>query len=147
MTRILLGTVEGVRLSPEGVVVPPRLRAGLGKVYVMTRGLDGCVAVFPLSVWEELMARMNEGTSFLRGAARVFQRHLYGGASLDSLSSEGRMTVPDHLRAYAELEDEVVLVGVATRLEIWNPKRWGEEESALKERAERVSEALSEHGI
>jgi MraZ protein len=92
------------------------------------------------------MERMDR-ISFLKGAARVFQRHTYGGASLDSLSPEGRMKVPDHLRRYAQLKDEVVLVGVATRLEVWNPKRWKEEESALKEQAEQVSETLSECGI
>ena len=146
MTRILLGTVEGVRLSPEGLVVPAGLRAGLEKELVMTKGLDGCVAVFPLSVWEGLMERM-ERISFLKGAARVFQRHTYGGASLDSLSPEGRMKVPDHLRRYAQLGDEVVLVGLATRLEVWNPDRWREEEAALKERAEQVSETLGEYGI
>ena len=147
MTRILLGTVEGVRLSPEGLVVPAGLRAGLEKELVMTKGLDGCVAVFPLSVWEGFMERMEQRISFLKGAVRVFQRHIYGAASLDSLSPEGRMKVPDHLRRYAQLGDEVVLVGLATRLEVWNPDRWREEEAALKERAEQVSETLGEYGI
>ncbi len=144
---MLLGSFTGVELSEEGVIVPPPLRAGLEQGFVVTRGLDGCVAVFPLSEWDTVLQRMERGTSFLLGAARVFQRHLYGGASAGSLSSEGRMMVPGHLRRYARLGDEVVIVGVGARLEIWNSERWNEEESSIEKQAEAVSEALSQCGV
>jgi MraZ protein len=144
---MLIGTFRGVQLSVEGVLVPLPLRTGLEQGFVMTRGLDRCVAVFPLPVWEAVLERIEQGTSFLLGAARLFQRHIYGGASVDDLGSDGRMKVPEHLRIYAGLGDEVVVVGVATRLEIWNPERWSEEEANIKEQAEEVSEALSQCGI
>ena len=144
---ILLGTFEGVPLSAEGVVVPLPLRSGLEQGFVVTRGLDGCVAVFPLAAWETLLQRIERGTSFLRGAARLFQRHIYGGATVGTLDSGGLMRVPEHLRIYAKLGDRVVLVGVATRLEIWNPEGWREQESNIDEQAGEVSEALSESGI
>ncbi len=145
--RLLLGTFRDVPLSVDGFMVPLPLRPGLEQGFVMTRGLDGCLAVFPLPVWETLLQRIEGGMSFLRGAARVFQRQIYGGAAVGTLSSEGLMSVPEYLRMYAALGDEVVLVGVATRLEIWNTECWNEEEIAIKERAEEVSEALSEYGI
>jgi len=144
---MLLGTFRGVELSAEGLMVPVPLRPGLEKGFVVTRGLDGCIAVFPLPMWETLLQRMEQGTSFLRGAARLFQRHIYGGATVGTLSSEGSMSVANHLRTYAELGEEVVVVGVATRLEIWNPERWNDEESSIKKQAEEVSETLSQYGI
>ncbi|NIN68181.1 MAG: hypothetical protein GTO63_26425 [Anaerolineae bacterium] len=144
---LLLGTYEGIRLSGEGLVVPAEIRKALQPGFVMTRGLDHCVAIFPRDRWKELSDRIDHGTTFLREAARMFQRHVYGGASIGSLESDGLIEVPDHLRRYAELGDEVVLVGVATRLEIWNPQRWARQESGIEERAERFSEALSEYGI
>jgi len=147
INRMLLGTFRGVKLSVEGVTVPVPLRAGLEQGFVVTRGLDGCVAVFPLPVWETLLQRIEHGASFLRGAARLFQRHIYGGARVGTLDSGGRMGVAEDLRTYAQLGDEVVLVGVATRLEIWNPDGWSQQESTFNERAGEVSEALSESGI
>lgn len=144
---LLLGTYRGMGLSGEGLVVPAEIRKALEPGFVMTRGLDHCVAVFPHKRWDDLSDLIDPGTTFLREAARMFQRHVYGGALTGSLGSDGLMEVPDHLRRYAGLGDEVVLVGVATRLEIWNPQRWARQESSIEERAERFSEALSEYGI
>lgn len=144
---MLLGTFGGVRLSAEGLLLPHEWRPGLERGLVMTRGLDGCVAVFPLGVWEGLLERINKGTSFLREATRVFQRHTYGGATLDFLGADGMIKVPDHLRKYGQLGDEVVLVGVGSRFEIWNPERWSKVESIIEEQAKQFSEELSEYGI
>lgn len=145
--QMLLGTFRGVQLSVDGLIVPPLFRTALEQGFVMTRGLDRCVAVFPLSVWQALLQRIEQSTSFLRGAARLFHRYMYGRASVYNLGAEGLMSVPEHLRIYAELRDDVVLVGVSSRLEIWNPDRWDEEESRLEQQAEQISEALSQYGI
>lgn len=142
---MLIGTFKGVRLSSEGLVLPPGLREALEQGFVMTRGLDRCVAVFPALSWQELSQRMDRETLFLRGDVRLFQRHVYGGASTGTLASDGLMDVPDHLRRYAQLGDEVVLVGTASRLEIWNPQLWTDQESDIEERAAGISERLSEY--
>jgi MraZ protein len=55
--------------------------------------------------------------------------------------------VPDHLRRHAELNEEVVLVGVGNRVEVWNPERWGHEEYRMSERSASSSEELSELGV
>jgi MraZ protein len=66
---------------------------------------------------------------------------------VETLGPDGLASVPEHLRSYAELEDDVVLVGVGNRLEIWNPRRWSQEEWRMDERVSQVSEELSELGI
>jgi MraZ protein len=144
---MLLGTYRSLPLTGEGVLLPHHLRRGFDQDYAITRGLDGCVVVFPLSVWEALLQRIEHGTSFLKSAARLFQRHFLGGASVEALGPDGMIRVPDYLRQHAELEDEVVLVGVGNRLEIWNTKRWTHEEFRMNERSLRSSEELSELGL
>jgi MraZ protein len=144
---MLLGTSRGVPLGPEGLVLPGHLLDDLQQGCVLTRGLDRCVAVFPLAVWQELTERFESGTSFLKGAARLFERHLYGAACVESPGPEGLVKIPEELRTYAELEEEVVVVGVGSRLEIWDPRRWSQEEWRLGESATRVSEELSGLGI
>ncbi len=145
--RMLLGTFKNRRLRAGRLSVPNELRSELEEGFVMTRGLDGCVAVFPRPKWEELVQRIEEGTSFLRESARLFQRHTYGDATVGGLDSEGQMKVPKELQRYAKLQDEVVIVGIATRLEIWNPEHWKEQESTIEEQAEEASEVLSECGV
>jgi len=144
---MLLGTFKDVRLYANSLSVPTELCSELEQGFVMTRGLDGCVAVFPRPKWEELVQRIEEGTSFLRRPARLFQRHTYGGATVGNLDAEGQMSVPKELQMYAKLQDEVVIVGIATRLEIWNPRHWKEQESIIEEQAEEASEVLSECGV
>lgn len=144
---MLLGTYRGLPLTREGVLLPDHLREGFDQGYAITRGLDGCVAVFPLSVWEALLQRFGLGASFLKSAARLFQRHFLGGASIEVMRPDGMIRVPDHLRQHAGLEDEVVLVGVGDRLEIWNTERWTHEEFRMSERSLRCSEELSELGL
>jgi MraZ protein len=144
---MLLGTSKGVPLTEKGLLLPPHLREGLQQGCVITRGLDGCVVVFPADVWEALLERIEGGTSFLRAAARAFQRHLFGGASVATLDPDGLIQIPAFLRRFAELEDEVVLVGVGDRLEVWSAHRWSHEEYRVNERSLRSSEELSELGI
>jgi MraZ protein len=145
--QILLGTFKGVTLSEDRLLMPDGLLEPLEKGYVVARGVDGCVTVFPLAVWEALVERVETRLSFLKSAARIFQRQLYGGASLGVLEAGGLLRIPEHLRQYADLDEEVVLVGVGTRLEIWNPKRWSYEEFSMDERSPQSLAELSELGI
>jgi MraZ protein len=144
---MFLGTYRSVSLSKDGLVLPPALRDGLGQGYAITRGLDGCVSLFPLPTWEVLLEHVESGTSFLKAAARIFQRHLFGGASVQTLGPDGMVHVPDHLRRHAKLDQEVVLVGVGNRVEVWNPERWGHEEYRVCERSASSSDELSELGV
>jgi MraZ protein len=144
---MLIGTSKGVPLGPQGLILPGHLLDDLEQGFVLTRGLDRCVVVFPLAVWQELTERFDRGTSFLRGAARLFERHLYGAACVETPGPDGLVKIPEELRTYAELEEEVVVVGVGSRLEIWNPRRWSQEEWRMGESALRVSEELSWLGV
>ncbi|HEM61090.1 MAG TPA: cell division/cell wall cluster transcriptional repressor MraZ [Chloroflexi bacterium] len=145
--EMLLGTFKSVTLTENGLILPDDLRPDLEQGYVITRGVDGCVTVFPLTVWEGLVERVEGRLSFLTSAARLFQRLLYGGASRGRPEAGGLLPIPEYLRRYADLDGEVVLLGAGSRLEIWSPQRWSYEEFSIDERLSASLEKLSELGI
>ena len=121
------------------VAVPVRFRADLAQRAMVSKWIDGCLALFPRAAWDELAAKAaalqvtNEG-------ARVFQRFLFGAAFEIDLDRQGRLVVPAVLRQFAGLESEAVIVGSRDHLEIWSPAAW----SAFSARMDQP-ELLAEH--
>lgn len=102
------------------VVLPPIFRRALGATVVVTRGLDECIFVYSPQEWARFEKR-------LRGLAinkRDFVRFILASAEDVDLDRQGRMTLPAHLRQYAKIERDAVVVGVINRLEIWGKENW-----------------------
>jgi len=109
---------------------------------VVTRGLDKCLLLFPRQGWQELAHKVN-GLPLTLPRARWLRRLLFAGA-LDCLADdEGRITLPEELRAYARIEEELVLVGLGGYLEIWSPACWGEALARLEAEASSLAEELA----
>lgn len=102
------------------IVLPPKFRAALGNRVVVTRGLDECVAVYSPQEWTRNEKKLR-GLSVSR---RDFVRFVLASAEDIELDRQGRMTVPAHLREYAKIERDAVVVGVGSRLEIWSLQNW-----------------------
>ncbi len=102
------------------IVLPPRFRAALGNRVVVTRGLDECVAVYSPQEWTKNEKKLR-GLSVSR---RDFVRFVLASAEDIELDRQGRMTVPAHLREYAKIDRDAVVVGVGSRLEIWSLPNW-----------------------
>lgn len=102
------------------IVLPPKFRAALGNRVVVTRGLDECVAVYSPREWTKNEKKLR-GLSVSR---RDFVRFVLASAEDIELDRQGRMTVPAHLREYAKIERDAVVVGVGSRLEIWSLQNW-----------------------
>lgn len=102
------------------IVLPPRFRQALGNKVVVTRGLDECVAVYAPAEW----ARNEKKLRQLAVNRRDFVRFVFASAEEVDLDRQGRMTIPQHLRHYAKIEREAVVVGVGSRLEIWSLQNW-----------------------
>jgi MraZ protein len=105
------------------VIVPPTFRDFVEDGMVVTRGMEGCLYVFPLSAWQRIESRLTE-LPLTDPEARNFVRFFYSGAAKARLDSAGRITVPATLRSFAEVEGNVVVAGAPNRLEIWNEARW-----------------------
>lgn len=105
------------------VIVPPAFRDFVEDGMVVTRGMEGCLYVFPLAAWQRIESRLTE-LPLTDPEARNFVRFFYSGAAKAKLDSAGRITLPVTLRAFAEAEGNVVVAGAPNRLEIWNEARW-----------------------
>jgi len=105
------------------IAVPARFRAQLDGGAVVARWLDTCLAIFPMAAWEELSAKVGS-LPVTDPNARLLQRQLFSGAFETELDRQGRVLVPQGLRAFAGLEDEAMVLGSRDHAEIWAPARW-----------------------
>lgn len=105
------------------LIIPARFREELGMKFVITKGLDNCLFVYPMPGWAEMEQKLRS-LPFTRADARAFVRFFFSGATECELDRQGRILLPGNLREYAHLEKEVVVVGVSTRVEIWSRELW-----------------------
>lgn len=105
------------------VVVPPSFRDFVEDGMVLTRGMEGCLYVFPMNAWHRIEERLTDLPLTDRDA-RNFVRFFYSGASKAKLDTAGRVTLPVTLRQFADATTHVVIAGAPNRLEIWNESRW-----------------------
>lgn len=105
--------------------IPARFREELGPAFIVTRGLDNCLFLFPPTAWKLVEERL-AALPVNKAASRAFTRMLFSGASECQPDRQGRVLIPPALRAYAGLEDEreAVVVGVSQRVEVWSAIRW-----------------------
>lgn len=103
--------------------MPVKLREALGEHFVLTRGLDGCLFVYGPDEWNSLVAKLKQMT-LMKKEARDIARYFFAGAAESECDKQGRVLVPPSLRKHAELEKNVVIVGVGNRAEIWDAAKW-----------------------
>lgn len=127
------------------LAVPVRFRAELAQGAVVSKWIDGCLALFPRAAWDEL-AEKTAALPVTDQGARTFQRFLFGTAFDIELDRQGRLVVPAVLREFAGLESEVVVVGSRNHLEFWSPASW-QQYSAQMDQPEVLAEHLQGLGI
>ncbi len=110
------------------LTIPSRFRDDLaGRNVIITRGLDRCLTVYPMAVWEEIAQKVN-ALPITDPRGRALRRIFFADATDAELDRQGRVLVPDRLREYAGLEPaaEAVIVGLDRFIEVWSPQRWEE---------------------
>ncbi len=105
------------------VIFPVRLRESLGAQVVLQKGIDACLYVFPPEEWERQVERVSSLPT-TRPEARRYARFFFSQAQSERIDRQGRLTIPASFRDYAGLEREVAIVGVGSRVEIWDAARW-----------------------
>ncbi len=127
------------------LIIPAKFRADLAEGLFVTRGLDGCLFIFPPDTWEALSEKV-ANLSLVQASARLFSRMIYSGTEC-KLDKQGRILLPPPLREHADIESEVVVTGVNSRLEIWSKKRWQEQTIRMEEESGSIAEQLASLGI
>ena len=110
------------------LIIPSRFREELGDEFVVTKGLDGCLFVFPNDRWAAFEEKL-EKLPLTNKSARQFSRFFVSGATPCELDKQGRVLLPQTLRGFASLEKDVVLAGMLNRIEIWSKSKWIENSS------------------
>ena len=123
------------------LIIPSRFRESLGDAFVVTKGLDGCLFVYPNEEWAKIEETFRN-VPLTTKDARKFSRFFFAGAAICEVDKQGRILLPQILREFADLQKEVVLVGVLGRIEIWNRQRWQDANTYddMVEIAERMAE-------
>jgi MraZ protein len=123
---VFLGEFVHILDNKGRLTIPAKFRADLDAGLVLTRGIDRCLAVFPMAEWERLAQQVND-LPLMDRRARALKRLLYANASDVFPDSQGRVLIPPRLREYARLDGEVVIAGIGTTIEVWNSEAWDEE--------------------
>lgn len=107
------------------LIIPSKFRELLGDEFIVTKGLDGCLFVFPQNEWQAFEEKLRTLPLTQKGA-RQFTRFFVAGATLCELDKQGRILLPATLREFAGLDKDVVLAGMLNRIEIWSKAKWTE---------------------
>lgn len=105
------------------LIIPTKFREILGDEFVVTKGMDGCLFAYANDDWKVFEEKLTS-LPITNKDARKFARFFLAGAAQVEVDKQGRILLPSHLREFGELEKDVVLVGVGSRIEIWNRDKW-----------------------
>ncbi len=125
---------------------PVKFRKEMGKSVVVTPGLDKCLFVFTTKEWARITSKLAE-SSMLQADTRSFNRYLLGGATEVSVDQNGRILIPDFLRDRAGLSGKIAVVGVHTRVELWDEDTWKMYKRTVETRADELAERLGGIGV
>ncbi|BBN98566.1 division/cell wall cluster transcriptional repressor MraZ [Sporolactobacillus terrae] len=123
------------------LIIPAKFRDELGDSFVITRGLDQCLFVYPMNEWHRIEEKL-KALPFTKKDARAFTRFFFSGASESALDKQGRVSIGNSLREYAKLVKDCVVIGVSTRLEIWDQETWSRYFAQSEESFNDISESL-----
>lgn len=122
------------------IIVPSKLRKDLGDSFIITRGLDNCLFVYPRDKWNQIIRKYEELPN--TKDARNFMRFFLSGATECNFDKQGRINIPDPLTKYANFKKDCIIIGVNDRLEIWSKDLWegfiSENESSLSDIADNL---------
>jgi MraZ protein len=143
---MFLGEFEYTIDDKGRLTIPAKFREQLTGGVVVTRGLDGCLWVFAMREWEPLAERI-AALPLTSPAARNFSRHMFALATDAVPDRQGRIIVPPNLREVANIDSQVVIVGMMKRLEIWSPERWAALQNDVDQNSEAFASQLQDLGI
>ena len=107
------------------IIIPAKFREELGDNFIITRGIENCLYVYPNNSWEQITDKLSS-LPFTRKDARQFTRFFLSGATTVELDKQGRINLTAPLIDYASLKKNCVIVGSGDRIEIWSQEIWND---------------------
>lgn len=128
------------------IIIPAKFREDLGEKFIVTRGLDNCLFVYPLVQWKILEEKIKELPTS-HADTRAFVRMFFSGAVEAELDKQGRVVIPQHLREHARIERDAYVIGVSTKVEIWSKESWENYSNQAQQSYEAIAEKIIDIGI
>ena len=130
------------KLDAKGrMIVPSKFREDLSEQFVITRGLDKCLFGYTHEEWSRIEEKM-KNLPLTKRDARKFMRLFFSGATAVEVDKQGRINIPQNLRTYAGLSKDCTIIGVSSRIEIWDSEEWSDFYTDSEENFEDIAEDL-----
>ena len=143
---MLIGEFEHSLDAKGRLIMPAKLRESIGDSFVVTKGLDGCLFAFSAEEWSNFEEKL-KALPLSNRNSREFTRFFLSGASECEIDKQGRFLIPNNLRESASLQKDVVIIGVGTRIEIWDKEKWNSYNSSENISVEDIAENMTNLGI
>jgi transcriptional regulator MraZ len=140
---MLIGQYESKIGEKHQAGLPKRFRDIVGDNLIITKGFENCLIIVSEENWKTLLEG-TEGKPFTSKSTRELQRFLLGNASNVALDQKGRFVVPEYLRIFAQIETQIVFVGIQRFIELWDKKKWEEHQKELNGKIESIAERLND---
>jgi MraZ protein len=145
-TDVFLGEYEHSVDAKGRIAVPARYRSRLEQGLVITRSFDQCLLVYPQEEWETLSQKLN-GLSFVQDEVRKARRMLFGNAFELELDRQGRILLPGSLREYAKIDNDAIVAGMGSYIEMWSAEMWRANQDDLTSDSAEIAETLASLGL
>lgn len=142
---MIIGEYEHSLDAKSRLIMPAKLREDIGEKFIITKGLDGCLFGFSKQEWENFEEKLKT-LPLTNKNARDFVRFFLSGAIVEELDKQGRFLIPSNLKEYANLDKEIVITGVGTRIEIWDKDKWKQYNSEENLSADQIAENMEKLG-
>lgn len=139
--NMLIGEYHHTIDDKGRIIIPSKFREELGSEFIVTRGLENCLFIYPSNRWNEIVNKLN-AIPFTKKDARNFMRFFLSGATAMEFDKQGRINITSVLISYADLKKDCVIIGVGDRLEIWSNDNWNNFYEGNKEDYSNIAENL-----
>jgi MraZ protein len=143
---VLIGEYEHSLDAKGRLIMPAKIREDIGEKFIITKGLDGCLFGFSQKEWTNFEEKLKT-LPLTNKNARDFVRFFLSGAIECEIDKQGRFLITSNLREYAKLEKDTVIIGVGTRIEIWDKEKWKSYNSDENISADEIAENMTMLGI
>ena len=129
------------------LTIPAKFRDDLGDCFVITKGMEHCLYVYPEEAWNTFEEQLNALPTTTDKRARDFAHFFQGSAAAGELHKQERVLLQAPLRNFAMLDKEVVFIGMGKRAEIWDKARWDEKNAELEMSIEDIASEMETGGF
>ena len=128
------------------IIIPSKFREMLGDTFIVTRGIENCLFVYPNDEWQKIVTKL-ESLPFTKRDARQFVRFFLSGATNAEFDKQGRVNLTSPLIDYARLQKDCVVIGTGSRLEIWSKEDWDSFFDSAKDNMSDIAENLFNESV